>query len=396
MTVEDVKGNISKITYDVDLTADNHVNVKFILDDLTGDEINGRGEGNLNIRSGTFEPLTMRGRFDIEQGNYDYTFQTFFKKPFTLKPNTSNYISWSGDPMAATVKLTAQYVAEDVSFAPIITSLDLNTSLSRVRGDVYVIATLTEDLFNPKIDFQLEFPPNSVAVTDPSLSFSLQQILRNQGEVYKQAAYLVVLNSFANVSTLQNTGTGFGSALNEFAYSTLSGIFFNEINKQLNSILTKIFKNDENLTFTLSGSLYNRNLIDRNANNSFNINQGNFNFTVGRSFFNDRFILTFGSGFDVPLANSAQYNFQFLPDVTAEWLINKSGSVRATFFYRENLDYLTTSLSSRTTKRAGGSIAYRKEFDTLDELLSKRKKQAGSQETPIIINTPVADTTTND
>ncbi|MBA2500413.1 MAG: translocation/assembly module TamB domain-containing protein [Chitinophagaceae bacterium] len=380
MTEEDVKTNLSKITYDVDMTANNMVNVKFILDDLTGDEINGRGEGNLNIRAGTFEPLTMRGRFDIEQGDYTFTFQSFFKKPFVLRPGAGNYISWSGDPLAATVRLTAQYTAEDVSFAPLANSLGLNTSLSRVRGDVFVVATLTEDLFRPVIDFRLEFPPNSVAITDPSLSFSIQQIVKNQNELYKQASYLIVFNSFANVESIQNTGGGsFGTALNEFAYSTLSGIFFNEINKQLNSILTKIFKNDENLTFTLSGSLYNRNLIDRNANNSFNINQGNFNFTVGRSFFNDRFLLTFGSGFDVPLANSAQYNFQFLPDVTAEWLINKSGSVRATFFYRENLDYLTTSVSSRTTKRAGVSIAYRKEFDSLDELLTKKKREAQAE-----------------
>lgn len=396
MTPEDVKSNFTNMTYDVDLSADNHVNVKFILDDLTGDEINGRGEGNLNIRAGTFEPLSMRGRFDIQQGDYTFTFQSFFKKPFTLKPGNGNYISWSGDPLAAKIKLVAQYTADDVSFAPLVNSLNLNTSISRVRGDVYVIATLTEDLFRPKIDFKLEFPPNSVANTDPSLSFSIQQILKNQSELYKQAAYLVVFNSFTSVETVQNTGIApLGTALNEFAYSTLSGIFFNQINKQLNQILGKIFKNDENLTFSLSGSLYNRNLISQNSNNSFSINQGNFNFTVGRSFFNDRFILTFGSGFDVPLSGTTQYDFQFLPDVTAEWLINKSGSVRATFFYRENLDYLTTSTSGRTTKRAGASIAYRKEFDTIDELLHKKKRISEKQKPEVNLPVPAEDTLGN-
>ncbi|MDP9230326.1 MAG: translocation/assembly module TamB, partial [Bacteroidota bacterium] len=109
MTTTDIKTNATSITYDVDLTANPHVNVKFILDDLTGDEINGKGEGNLNIRSGTFEPLTMRGRFDIQEGDYTFTFQSFFKKPFTLRPGGANYISWSGDPLAAKVRLEAQY-----------------------------------------------------------------------------------------------------------------------------------------------------------------------------------------------------------------------------------------------------------------------------------------------
>lgn len=235
----------------------------------------------------------------------------------------------------------------------------------------------------------MEFPSN--LNTDPSLAFDLQQMLqqisRNQNELYKQATYLIVFNSFANVQSgsASLSGSSLTGALNEFAYSTLSGVFFNEINKQLNDILTKIFKNDDNLTFNFSGSLYNRNLIDQTGNNNFSINQGNFNFTVGRSFFDDRFILTFGSGFDVPLTSNTQYNFQFLPDVTAQWLISKSGSVRATFFYRENLDYLTGGAAGGAgrTRRAGASIAYRKDFDTLEELLGKRKNRIKNIQTKI-------------
>ena len=41
-----------------------------------------------------------------------------------------------------------------------------------------------------------------------------------------------------------------------------------------------------------------------------------------------------------------------------------------------NLDYLTTSVGSRTTKRAGASIAYRKEFDSLDQLLKRKNQEA--------------------
>jgi hypothetical protein len=65
-----------------------------------------------------------------------------------------------------------------------------------------------------------------------------------------------------------------------------------------------------------------------------------------------------------------------LPDVTAEWLINESGTIRASFFYRQNLDYLTSSSSGAArTKRTGASIAYRKEFDTLGEFFKGKKKK---------------------
>ena len=74
----------SNVTYDVDVTANPMVTVRVVLDDLTGDEIKGKGTGTLNIHSSTNEKMTMRGRFDIEEGDYLFTFQSFFKKPFEL------------------------------------------------------------------------------------------------------------------------------------------------------------------------------------------------------------------------------------------------------------------------------------------------------------------------
>jgi hypothetical protein len=83
------------------------------------------------------------------------------------------------------------------------------------------------------------------------------------------------------------------------------------------------------------------------------------------------------------LQSTIQQNVQFLPDVTAEWLINESGSIRASFFYRQNLDYLTTSSTGAArTKRTGANIAYRKEFDTLNELLGGKKKRNKKPQTP--------------
>lgn len=69
--------NATNIIYDVDITANPMVTVKVILDELTGDEIKGKGTGTLNIRSGSSEPLSLRGRFDIDEGSYLFTFQLF-------------------------------------------------------------------------------------------------------------------------------------------------------------------------------------------------------------------------------------------------------------------------------------------------------------------------------
>jgi hypothetical protein len=72
-----------------------------------------------------------------------------------------------------------------------------------------------------------------------------------------------------------------------------------------------------------------------------------------------------------------------------EWLINQSGTVRASFFYRENTDYLsiTTSGGPARSRRTGASIAYRNEFDNLRELFGK--KSSKKKKVPVI--TPEAD-----
>ncbi|MET0634708.1 MAG: translocation/assembly module TamB domain-containing protein [Chitinophagaceae bacterium] len=374
----------ANVIYDVDVTANPMVTVRVILDDLTGDEIKGKGTGTLNIHSGTNEKLAMRGRFDIEEGEYQFTFQSFFRKPFRIVKGTENYITWSGDPMAAKIKFEAQYTAVDVSYAPLASVLQDNSGISRVREDVYVVADLSGELFKPSFKFRLEFPSNSVTRNDFSIASNIELIEKNDNEINRQVTYLIVFNSFAPPETGPAT-TGFGSAINEVTYNTISsisGLFFNEINRKLNNELSKILKND-NISINFSGSVYNRNLL--NQSSTFNINQGNVYVNVPISLFRDRFVVTLGSTLDVPLQATIQQNVQFLPDVTAEWLINQSGTIRASFFYRQNLDYLTNATGAARTKRSGASIAYRKEFDKLGELLGnkKRKKDIAPKSPPV-------------
>jgi hypothetical protein len=378
----------TNIIYDVDVTANPMVNFKMILDDLTGDEIKGRGRGDLNIKAGSSEPLSLNGGFEIEDGSYLFTFQSFFKKPFVIKKGGNNYIKWSGDPYKAKINFDAQYTAEKVSFSPLANSLPVDPNIAKVRGDVYVVASLTGDLFKPDIKFSLDFPASSPAVSDPVFSFNIHQMEKNPNEMNKQVFYLIVLNSFApsELGTSSTAASSFN--FSEIATNTISGIFVGVVNSELNKILGKLLKNDK-YRVNFSSSVYNKNIIDPNNKTALNLSS-NINLSVGRSFFNNRFIITFGGGFEAPLQQSSiQQTIQLLPDVTMEWLINQSGTVRASFFYRENTDYLsiTTSGGPARSRRTGASIAYRNEFDNLRELFGK--KSSKKKKVPVI--TPEAD-----
>ncbi len=374
MTEIEKRGGETNINYEVKITATPMVNMELVLDELTGDVIRGKGSGNLTITAGTIAPLKLSGRYNIDEGAYNFTFQSVFKRPFVVRKGANNYVEWNGDPYDATINLEAYYTAEKVSFAPLASTLIVDAeaarSLARLRDNVNVVARITGKLFSPKLDFRLEFPNNSVIYSQPSIAFAIQQLERNTNELTKQVGFLVVTNSFAPYESTQAIQRPF----EELAYNTISGVLFNVINKQLNQIFSRILRNKFTLNF--SGSLYNRNLLDPNAKGIRLFNQASSNISVGTSLFSGRAILSVGGSFDVPIGSSIQQTFQLLPDVTLEVLLNQTGSLRATFFYRQNIDYLNgiATNGSPQTRRYGTSLSYNKEFDSFREFIFGKKK----------------------
>lgn len=393
MNQEELRGSGTNLSYEVNLTANPMVEMEVRLDEETGDAIRGRGSGNLVISSGTSSPLSIRGRYDIQEGNYLFTFQTFVKKPFDLRKGANNYIEWTGDPYGATAHIEAVYTADRVSFAPLASALgnvgNASGNLNTSREDVYVISTLTGKLFQPDFSFALEFAPNSVINRYPELQFGIQQLQRNPTELQKQVAFLIVSNSFAPYGT---STAGF-NPIQEFTYSTISGLLFNEVNRFLNQLLGKILRNND-VTLNLSGSLYNRNLIDAAGSGLSLANQGNIDINLAKPLFEGRVIFNVGGTFDVPIQNDFSQTVNLLPDVTIEVLLNKSGSLRATFFYRENLDFLGGSTAaSLREKRYGSSISFSRQFESLFGWLTG-KKNRGRGILKAEANNPPADTST--
>lgn len=372
----------ANLSYDIHLVANPLVTMRVILDDLTGDAITGKGTGDLRISSGTFEPLSIRGRYEITEGRYDYTFQSLKKFPFNLRKG-NNYIVWEGDPYEAKVHLDAVYTAEDVSFAPLVSSGLITPSLigAGSRADVNVLATLTGDLFRPDFAFKLDFPNNNPVYNTPDFQLAIQQIEKNQNELNKQVAYLIVFNSFAPYENIAGV-----NPFSELTYSTISGLLFGKVNEQLNRILSKILPT--NATFSFTGSLYNRDAFSQTRQGMFGLpNQSNINVGLGLPLFNERARITLGGTFDVPLQDDIQTSLRLFPDVSLELLLNKTGSIKATFFYKQNVDFLTGTNTPGTglvPRRYGTSISYGREFDNLRELFKRKtvRKDTGSLSQP--------------
>jgi hypothetical protein len=369
MVQEKNKSNFNLLV-DLDITANNKAQIDVILDDLTGEVIKATGNGNLRIRAGTTEPLSIRGRYNIERGDYDFNFQSFIRKPFALLPDDGNFIEWNGDPMNANIHIDAKYTAQQVALYDLVSNLNLSGAAKGYRGEVYVIAQLRDKLTKPTISFKLDFPQTSPIKTDNELSQYINRLEKDENEILKQVSFLIVFGTFAPPST-GNGGSG-GTSNTSFAAigaNTLSQLLTKEINKVLTNVLYKL-TGDKSLQFDIGTSWYSNAAIAGGATggtvNSNTIDRSRINFKLGKSFFQDKVVVTFGGDLDFNLGNSSAVkngNLQWLPDLNIEFILSQDRKLRAIVFNKNSLDITGSSFGRRN--RFGATISYRKDFERL-------------------------------
>lgn len=361
-------GNFN-LAVDLDLTANNKVSIDVILDDLTGDVIKAVGNGRLKIHAGTSDPLTIRGRYNIDRGNYDFNFQSFIRKPFVLMPDAGNYIEWNGDPFKADVHIDALYTAERISMNELVGNNNFSGAVKAYRGDVYVIAQLRDKLNLPSIKFKLDFPQGSPIKTDNEFTAFLNRIEKDDNEILKQVSFLIVLGSFAPTGNNGNNTIANPYMITTLGVNTISQVLTKELNKAVSNILYKI-TGDKSLRFDLGTSLYSSNtLLDASSGlttNSNKLDRTRVNLKLGYAFANDNVVVTLGSDLDFNVGNTTSFqngNFQWLPDFNIKFILTKDRKLSAIVFTKNSLDISGSTFGRRN--RQGVSISYRRDFDEL-------------------------------
>jgi hypothetical protein len=355
----------SNLIIDLDLSATPLLKMNVVLDELTGDVISGLGNGNLKIRTGTKENLTMIGRYNIESGSYNFNFQDIFKKPFRLLGGGSSYISWTGDPFDAEININALYLAEKVRMSTLFTdpnnnsvSAGVSSDLLRELSDVEVRCNLSGTLNKPNPTFQIVIPQNSVVKNNSTIDSRIKTINRDPLEASKQSTYLIVFKSFAPQAAIVANDLN-----NELINTTISGVINGILASSVQNFFSKMLGSTVDVNFNYSRTQTNIGGINNTTQ------QNNFRENVSlqfiKSYLNDNLIISFGSDFNFAAAGNrtlatGSQSFLFLPDVNVEYKITPDGKFRTSFFYRSSFDVLSTS---GKRDRTGGNISFRTEFD---------------------------------
>ncbi len=353
----------TNLNVNLDLTATNKAVISVILDELTGDIIEATGNGRLQIKIPAQGDVTMNGRYNIEQGNYNFNFQSLVKKPFELLSDQNSFIEWNGNPFDANINITARYTAKNVALGDLLNSASfttLNPATQGYRGDVYVIADLTGKLSKPDINFKIDFPQGSAIKNDDYFNQLLAKITSDENEMLKQVTWLIVFGSFSPYGEIAGNAT----LVQSTAYNTISQKVAGVLNSVVSNFLYKL-TGDKSLQFDIGAKTYSSSSLIGGTSGG-TLDRQSVDLKVNKSLLNNNVIVTFGGDLDFNVSGAAAANtngFQWLPDISVQIILSRDKKLRAIVFNRSSLGVATNSETIGRVSKQGISISYTKDFD---------------------------------
>ncbi|MEA5140507.1 translocation/assembly module TamB domain-containing protein [Arcicella rigui] len=351
-----------KMDFNFQLTPDAYGEVQF--DKQTGDVMKANGSGAINLKVDTRGGFDMTGDYNIERGDYTFTFQNVINKKFSIQRGSK--ISWSGNPYEAILDIKAAYTQNLSYLGSVIDSTGRGTEFKNKtdytrRYPVDVTINLKDRLLQPTISFNLklhDYPQNPDF--NSSVTAFENRMKTDEQELNRQVSNVLLLGQM--VSQTNSTA---------FAAVNLVNNLTELLSNQLSNVFSKIDQN-LNVDLSLAGNSLNQDLIN--------------NLQLRLSYnFNDRFRITRSGGFTTA---TNQTNAQSLiGDWALEWFITRDGNLRFKTYNRNLQTSILGSLNTYQTFTSGGaSLLYTKSFNYLFVNRKKSKNPIAQSltEQPII------------
>ncbi|UHG90451.1 translocation/assembly module TamB domain-containing protein [Spirosoma oryzicola] len=331
-----------QMDFNFNITPDAYCEIQ--LDRQTGDIIKAYGQGRLAMKVDTKGDFSMTGNYEIQRGEYTFTFQNIINKRFQIRPNSR--ITWTGDPYGALLDVAAAYT-QYTSLSPLLPVSSTGGDQTR-RYPVDLIIKLNGDLGSPAISYDLdvkEYPASSdfrQAVT----AFK-SRIQSNDQELTRQVSSVLLFNQLLPEGT------------NLFDQGQVNSGVANSVSELISNQISRLASNlDENLDIGVSiggftsGNTQNENLLN------------NLQLRFSYRLLNDRLRISRDGGFTY---GQSQYNAaSLLGEWTLEYFITPDGRFRAKVYNRNQQSILGQySLNSTITTGGGLSFLYTRSFNRL-------------------------------
>lgn len=340
--------DLSGIRMDFNLSITPEAYCEIQLDRQTGDIIKAYGTGQLAMRIDTKGDFTMTGAYEIQQGEYTFTFENVINKRFQMLPNSR--ITWTGDPYEAMVDVKTAYT-QYASLAPILQYYSANNSNNPDRNRRYpvdLLINLNGRLLKPEISYDLKVKeyPQQPDFRQAVASFEAR-LKSNDQELGRQVSSILLFSQLA-------PGEGLGLIDPTMANNNMVGTgLTNSLSELLSNQISRLASNlDKNLDIGVS-----LNGLDQNLVNNLQVR---FSYR-----FNDRFRISRDGGFTYGQNQTSVASL--LGEWTLEYWLSPDGQLRLKMYNRNQnqLGAFNTSTYGTLTTGGGMSIQYTRSFNRL-------------------------------
>ncbi|MEO7768927.1 MAG: translocation/assembly module TamB domain-containing protein, partial [Ferruginibacter sp.] len=289
------------------LESDTAAQITLIIDERSGDALRIRGKADLAAGFDKSGKISLTGNYELQNGSYQLSL-SLLKRQFIIQPGS--VLTWTGDPLSATVDITAIYIANTQpvnllqSELANLAATDINKYKAKVPFNV--LLKMKGELLKPVITFDIELPDDQKSKW-ADVENKLEQIRKDDAELNKQVFALLLLGRFVQENPLENSAEG--ATLASTARTSVSRI----LTEQLNNLAGSLIKGVD-LNFGVNS--------EDDYSTGTRTNRTDLTVGVSKSLLNDRLRVNVGSNFELEgPANTNQSASNIAGDVAVDYLL---------------------------------------------------------------------------
>lgn len=352
------------IAFDMDITVLPNASVSIIFDPRIGDIIETSGNGNFKINVNTLGELKIYGNYEVEKGDYLFTFGNVINKKLNVEKGST--LVWSGDPINANVNLNAIYKTRTSLY----TLLVEENEEYKKRIPVHCMLNLKNNLLSPDIKYSIDFP----GLSEETKTVVAGRI-NTQDELNNQFIALLLTNSFFPQRPNTTSGSTSTSSNLKQGLSTTSLEFMSNQFSNWLSQWTKDFEIGVNYR------------PGEQAQNNEQLYNEQLELALSTQLLNDR--VSINGNFDMGLnrnntSSIKNQNNNFAGDFNIEVKLTENGKWKLRAYNRSN----ELVIYDQQQYTQGVGVLYRENFNSLSDLKSKvfgklvNKNSIPTKETP--------------